>query len=81
MHLANALGVHTVALEGASDEKNTAPYNADKRTLIRSGLLPCEPCVKNVCKFGVPTCLMNMQEQIIVQAVVQALDKYKNQDT
>ncbi len=77
MHLANALGVHTVALEGASDEKNTAPYNADKRTLIRSGLLPCEPCVKNVCKFGIPTCLMNMQEQIIVQAVVQALDKYK----
>ena len=78
MHLANALGVHTVALEGASDEKNTAPYNADKRTLIRSGLLPCEPCVKNVCKFGVPKCLMNMQEQIIVQAVLQALDKYKN---
>jgi ADP-heptose:LPS heptosyltransferase len=79
MHLANALGVHTVALEGASDEKNTAPYNANKRTLIRSGLLPCEPCVKNVCKFGVPKCLMNMQEQIIVQAVVQALDKYKNE--
>lgn len=79
MHLANALGVHTVALEGASDEKNTAPYNAGKRTLIRSGLLPCEPCVKNVCKFGVPTCLMNMQEQIIVHAVLQALDKYKNE--
>jgi len=77
MHLANALGVHTVALEGASDEKNTAPYNADKRTLIRSGLLPCEPCVKNVCQFGVPTCLMNMQETIIVNAVVAALAKYQ----
>jgi lipopolysaccharide heptosyltransferase II len=74
MHLANALGVHTVALEGASDEKNTAPYNAAKRTLIRSGLLPCEPCVKNVCKFGVPKCLMNMQEVTIVNAVLQALE-------
>lgn len=73
MHLANALGVHTVALEGASDEKNTAPYNAVKRTLIRSGLLPCEPCVKNVCKFGVPKCLMNMQDELIVQAVLSAL--------
>jgi heptosyltransferase II len=73
MHLANALGVHTVALEGASDERNTAPYNAGKRTLIRSGLLPCEPCVKNVCQFGVPKCLMNMQEGIIVQAVLAAM--------
>jgi ADP-heptose:LPS heptosyltransferase len=79
MHLANALGVHTVALEGASDEKNTAPYNADKRTLIRSGLLPCEPCVKNVCKFGTPKCLMNMQDQLIVHAVLQALEKYKSE--
>ncbi len=78
MHLANALGVHTVALEGASDEKNTAPYNANKRTLIRSGLLPCEPCVKNVCKFGVPKCLMNMQENIIVNAVLEALANSKN---
>ena len=73
MHLANALGVHTIALEGASDEKNTAPYNAAKRTLIRSGLLPCEPCVKNVCQFGVPKCLINMQDRIIVDAVIYAL--------
>jgi heptosyltransferase II len=77
MHLANALGVHTVALEGASDERNTAPYNADKRTLIRSGLLPCEPCVKNVCKFGVPSCLMNMQDNLIVDAVITAYEKSK----
>jgi heptosyltransferase II len=73
MHLANALGVHTVALEGASDERNTAPYNAGKRTLIRSALLPCEPCVKNICKFGVPKCLMNMQERVIVNAVLAAM--------
>ncbi len=77
MHLANALGVHTVALEGASDEKNTAPYNADKRTLIRSGLLPCEPCVKNVCKFGIPKCLMNMEDKLIVQAVLHAMAGFK----
>lgn len=75
MHLANALGVHTVALEGASDEKNTAPYNAGKRTLIRSGTLPCEPCVKNICKYGTPKCLLNMHDLIIVEAVLEALKK------
>jgi ADP-heptose:LPS heptosyltransferase len=76
MHLANALGVHTVALEGASDEKNTAPFNAEKRTLVRSGLLPCEPCVKNVCQFGVPKCLMNMEDTIIVKSVSEALNRF-----
>ncbi len=73
MHVANALGTHTVALEGASDEKNTAPYNADQRTLIRYGQLPCEPCVKNTCQFGVPKCLMGMNEEIIVQEVLAVL--------
>jgi heptosyltransferase II len=72
MHLANALGVHTVALEGASDEKNTAPFNVEKRTLIRSGLLPCEPCVKNVCQFGIPKCLINIEDSLIVQQVLLA---------
>lgn len=72
MHLANALGVHTVALEGASDEKNTAPYNQLKSTLIRYGQLPCEPCVKNTCQFGEPECLLRMDEQLIVNEVLKA---------
>jgi ADP-heptose:LPS heptosyltransferase len=76
MHLANALGVHTIALFGAGNERNTAPYNANKRTLIRFGELPCEPCVKNVCKFGTPRCLMGMDNLQIVEAVTQALVKY-----
>jgi ADP-heptose:LPS heptosyltransferase len=75
MHLANALGVHTIALEGASDERNTAPFNTAKSTLIRSGTLPCEPCVKNVCRFGEPLCLLNMQDQQIVTAVLQAFNQ------
>lgn len=76
MHLANALGVHTIALFGAGNERNTAPYNANKRTLIRFGELPCEPCVKNVCKFGTPKCLMNMQDSLVVRAILDALRKY-----
>lgn len=78
MHLANALGVHTVALEGASDEKNTAPYNKDRSTLIRYGKLDCEPCVKNTCKFGLPECLLRMDNHTIVSAVLEALHQKIN---
>jgi ADP-heptose:LPS heptosyltransferase len=73
MHLANSLGVHTVALEGASDERNTAPFNAEKSTLLRFGQLPCEPCVRNTCQFGIPKCLIGIDNQRIVTAVISAL--------
>jgi lipopolysaccharide heptosyltransferase II len=69
-HLANALGVHTVVLFGAGNENNTAPYNKNNCTVVRLGQLPCEPCVSNNCKlYGVPKCLVLLDEQIIVSAV------------
>lgn len=69
-HVANALGVHTIVLFGAGNEHNTAPYNKSNRTIIRLGQLPCEPCVSNTCKvYGVPQCLVRLDEQIIVSAV------------
>ncbi len=73
-HVANALGVHTVVLFGAGNENNTAPYNKNKRTIIRLGQLPCEPCVSNTCKvYGVPECLIRLDENIIVSAVTNVL--------
>jgi lipopolysaccharide heptosyltransferase II len=73
-HVANALGVHTVVLFGAGNENNTAPYKKNKRTIIRLGQLPCEPCVNNVCKvYGVPECLLRLDENLIVAAVSNAL--------
>ncbi|MEO6252115.1 MAG: glycosyltransferase family 9 protein [Ferruginibacter sp.] len=73
-HVANALGVHTVVLFGAGNENNTAPYNKNKRTIIRLGQLPCEPCVSNVCKvYAVPECLLRLDENLIVAAVSKAL--------
>jgi heptosyltransferase II len=69
-HAANALGVHTIVLFGAGNENNTAPYNKDNRTIIRLAQLSCEPCVSNTCKvYGVPQCLVRLDEQIIVSAV------------
>lgn len=73
-HVANALGVHTIVLFGAGNEYNTAPYNKNNRTIIRLGQLPCEPCVSNTCKvYGVPECLVRLDENIIVSAVTHIL--------
>jgi len=68
-HIANALGVPVVVLFGAGNEMNTGPYNKKCSTVLRLGQLPCEPCVKNICKFGLPKCLEQMDENKIVQAV------------
>ncbi len=72
-HLANALGTHTVVLFGAGNELSTAPFNANK-TILRLGQLPCEPCVNNECKlYGSPRCLELLDQQLVTQAVVNAL--------
>ncbi len=73
-HVANALGVHTVVLFGAGNENNTAPYNNNNRIIIRLGQLDCEPCVSNTCKlYGVPQCLVRLDENVIASAVYNAL--------
>jgi lipopolysaccharide heptosyltransferase II len=73
-HVANALDVHTVVLFGAGNENNTAPYNKNNRTIIRLGQLDCEPCVNNTCKlYGVPQCLLRLDENVIVSAVSHVL--------
>ena len=73
-HVANALGVHTIVLFGAGNENNTAPYNIKNRSIIRLGQLACEPCVSNVCKlYGVPQCLLRLDETLIASAVYNAL--------
>lgn len=73
-HIANAVGAHTIVLNGAGNEANTAPYNVANRQIIRLGQLPCEPCVKNECRlYGVPKCLTDLDEARIVSAVQAAL--------
>ena len=73
-HVANALGVHTIVLFGAGNENNTAPYNKNNRSIIRLGQLACEPCVSNTCKiYGVPQCLVRLDENLITNAVKIAL--------
>ena len=73
-HIANAAAVPLVVLFGAGNENSTAPYNQDKRTIIRLGQLPCEPCVKNTCIYGLPKCLELLDENKITNAVMNYLN-------
>jgi heptosyltransferase II len=73
-HVCNALGKKTIVLFGAGNEYNTAPYNKENVTVIRLGKLPCEPCIKNECKlFGVPECLLQLDENLITENVIKTL--------
>jgi lipopolysaccharide heptosyltransferase II len=74
-HMANAVGAPTIALFGAGNENNTAPYNKNNLTVIRYGKLICEPCVRNTCKlYGIPKC-MEMLDEI---KIIDALSLYLN---
>ncbi len=72
-HLSNALGIKTIVLFGAGNEKNTAPYNKEHLKVIRL-TLDCSPCLKNECKFKVPICLENLDEEKIVKTLIKWLD-------
>jgi heptosyltransferase II len=73
-HVSNALGTPTLVLFGAGNELNTAPYNNTGRVIMRLGKLSCEPCTSNTCKrFGVPECLLQMDEIEITQNVLKLL--------
>lgn len=69
-HLANALGTPLLVLFGAGDEHQTAPFNANRRTVWRLGRLSCEPCQKNTCKFGTPKCLNELDETAVVDLLL-----------
>lgn len=68
-HLANSLGLPLLVLFGAGNEKNTAPFNKENLHVLRLGKLPCEPCVKNTCKYGSPKCLELLENNDIIQVL------------
>ena len=69
-HLANSIGIPTIALFGAGNEYNTAPYNKRGLTILRYGKLVCEPCVKNTCElYGIPKCMEMLDELQIISAL------------
>lgn len=72
-HVANALGTPLVVLFGAGDEQQTAPFNPTRRAIVRLGQLHCEPCQKNTCVYVLPKCLLQLEEDRIVQLLLTVL--------
>jgi lipopolysaccharide heptosyltransferase II len=69
-HLANSLGTPVIALFGAGNEHNTAPYNKDNLTILRAGKLECEPCVRNICQlYGIPKCMQLLNDMQIINTL------------
>jgi lipopolysaccharide heptosyltransferase II len=69
-HLANSVGTPVIALFGAGNENNTAPYNKANLIVLRAGMLECEPCLKNVCLlYGMPKCMKLIDETNIINAL------------
>ena len=69
-HLANGVGAPVVALFGAGNEHNTAPFNKEKLIIIRANKLECEPCVRNTCElYGIPKCMELLDEMQIIAAL------------
>jgi lipopolysaccharide heptosyltransferase II len=69
-HLANSLGTPVIALFGAGNEHNTAPYNQANLTVLRANRLDCEPCVRNTCElYGMPKCMKLLDEAEIIKAL------------
>jgi heptosyltransferase II len=60
MHIAAALGVHTVAVFGSTDPAATGPRGPRVRVVRRE--MPCAPCLKRVCSedYG---CLLSIQPE------------------
>jgi heptosyltransferase-2 len=69
-HLANSVGTPVIALFGAGNEHNTAPYNKSNVTVLRAEKLNCEPCVRNTCQlYGIPKCMELLDELQIINTL------------
>jgi ADP-heptose:LPS heptosyltransferase len=74
MHLANALGVPTVAVFGPVDERVYGPYGTDVPHEVLTEPVPCRPCYKD---FRFPPCPHDRRclELLPAERAVRALEK------
>ncbi len=77
-HLANSLMTPVIVLMGLGDEHNTGPYNRENLLLIRKSNLECAPCRSNTCKFQIPKCLEEIDEEEIIEKATLILHNRVN---
>ena len=69
MHVAVAVQTPVVALFGPTDPRRTGPYGQVDRVMRH--VLPCAPCMKDVCRFERPMeCLRAVTPDVVVKEVL-----------
>jgi len=74
-HVANSLNRKMLVFFGAGDEASTGPYNRQVAEVMQVPNLVCVPCRANTCRFGVPLCLLQQDEALLVDRAVALLAK------
>ncbi len=69
MHIADALGVKTIALFGSTDPKITGPYGGG---CVIQKKVPCSPCYKRVCPIDFP-CMKGIAAEQVYEQIRQNL--------
>lgn len=67
MHIAAALGRHTIAIYGSSNPMYTPPLS-DNADILYLGL-SCSPCFKRKCPLGHLDCLNDLQPSLVLNAL------------
>lgn len=67
MHLAAAVGIHTIGLYGPGDPTRFGPVGAKCQTIRRK--LDCPPCSGTTCRFGEEGCMSKIQVTDVIQTL------------
>ncbi len=69
VHMAAALGTPALVLFGPTRPDWTGPYGEGHKIIMRS--LPCQPCLKGKCKFGVARCMTEITPEEVLAVVIK----------
>jgi heptosyltransferase II len=67
MHLADALGIPTVAIFGSTNPARTGPSSITSRVIWHH--LECSPCLARTCRFGHYNCLRQVEPKEALEAL------------
>lgn len=71
-HLASSQGTRLLVFFGAGDETSTGPFHAEGAEVMRAPGVSCT-CRSNTCRYGVPPCLLQLDEDQIVSRALALL--------
>lgn len=67
MHLAAAVGTHTIGLYGPSDPERFGPVGNKCQTIQKK--FDCPPCLGSTCRFGAEGCMSRIQVTDVIQTI------------